>query len=207
MSFAHHASKKMPKFGLCIDWETSGATWGEMEYARDWQGVSYGAVIFDFATLSPIETLYREVKFTPKGPRGDKKWGWSQEAQNIHGLSKEYLGVSGISQQEAAMDLAQLLLDTFGPNPYIPLLGHNKDFDVAFTRQLLDSIDLKLNLFHVNLDTSGLGLLTLGIHRSNDLFEFLGLPERKDHNALEDALYTLESAKRIRGLVNAGLGY
>ena len=60
-------------------------------------------------------------------------------------------------------------------------------------------------LFHVHMDTSGLALLTLGVYRSDDLFDFLGLEERAEHNALTDALYTLQSAKRIRQLVNIGL--
>lgn len=198
--------KGVPRLGLCLDWETSGATWGASEYAKDWQGLSFGAVVFDFETLSPIETLYREIRYIPKGPKGNKEWGWSKEAERIHGLTQGYLAENGVDQDDAAMDLAELILKYFGVNPYVPFLGHNRDFDVAFTRQLFDSIDLKLNLHHVHLDTSGLGLLTLGIYKSNDLFEFLGLPERAEHNALTDALYTLESARRIRGMVNAALG-
>src|SRR5690242_4845203 len=124
------SGKGMPKFGLCLDWETSGATWGEMQYARDWQGLSFGAVIFDFATLSPIKTLYREIKYTPKGPHGDKNWGWSKEAEAIHGITQAHLEAHGVDMTEAAMDLAEFLLDHFGPKPYVPFLGHNKDFDI-----------------------------------------------------------------------------
>ena len=197
--------KAAPKFGLCLDWETSGSTWGEMQYAKDWQGLSFGAVIFDFKTLSPVETLYREIKYYPNGPAGDKNWGWSMEAQNIHGLTREHLEKHGVEHEEAACDLGSLILEYFGPKAYIPFLGHNRNFDEAFTRQLLEPYGIMPGLFHVHMDTSGLALLTLGVYRSDDLFDFLGLEERAEHNALTDAIYTLEAAKRIRQFVNIGL--
>lgn len=197
--------KGIPKVGLCLDWETSGATWGASEYAKDWQGVSYGAVIFDFENLSPVKTLYREIKYTPVGPHGEK-WGWSKEAENIHGLSIEHLAQHGVSQEEAAMDLAELLLEYMGPKPFVPFLGHNRDFDVAFTKQLFSTVGFDFNLHHVHMDTSGLGMLMLGIFKSNDLFDFLALPPREKHNSLEDALMTLEAAKRLRSMVNVTLG-
>lgn len=198
-----------PKFGLCIDWETSGSTWGG-DSSIDHQGVSFGAVVFDLATFEPIDTLYREIKFE------QSKYTWSIEAQNIHGLSREYLETNGVSQEEAAVDLVDLILKYFGTEKVL-MMGHNANFDISFTKQLLKSIDFEfgtikpieevpfINLHHVLIDTACIGLVTMGLFKSDLLFDSLGLTERTLHNALEDALMTVEACKRIRLLVEASL--
>ena len=84
-------------------------------------------------------------------------------------------------------------------------LGHNREFDVTFTKQLLDPFGLMFKVHHVYLDTSGIGFVTHGLYKSNLLFEALGFEARGKHNALEDALMTLETCQRIRILINAAL--
>lgn len=198
--------KYKDKWGLALDWETSGSEWGG-DSSVEHQGISYGAVLFDTVTLDPIKTLYREIKFDPslgKAWQG-KDYKWSEEAQGIHGLSREHLAANGVDQETAAVDLAELILEHFDIARPILFLGHNVDYDIRFTEQLLVPYDIMFKVAHTKLDTSGVAWINYGIYRSNDVFEFLGLNERKEHNALEDALMTLEAAKRMRMISQSAL--
>lgn len=201
-----------PEHALCIDWETSGATWGG-DSSKDYQGLAFGAVVFNTKTFETVDTLYREVKFNPE------KYKWSSEAEAIHGLSQDHLASNGIDQEEAAADLLELILKYWGPSNKVMFLGHNPEFDRRFTNQLTKSVgiefsteasglpcDGRIELHHVLLDTSALGFITMGLFKSDMLFEAVGLEERGEHNALTDALYTVETCKRIRLLVDTALG-
>lgn len=189
----------VPWMGLCIDWETSGSTWGGKS-TDDYQGVSFGAVIFKFADFEPVEALYKEIIFDAN------RYKWSDEAEEVHGLSRDHLAKNGVSPEDAAIDFASMLVEYFDPQKKIMLLGHNREFDIDFTKQLLEPFGLMFKIHHVCLDTSGIGLVAMGQYKSNLLFESLGFEKRGKHSALEDALMTVETCQRIRMLVNAGLG-
>ena len=198
-----------PDFGLVMDWETSGATWGG-DSSKEYQGLSFGAIVFDAKTFKPIEKLYVEIKFDPK-------WKWSEEAAKIHGLTKEYLEEHGITQEEAAIKLAEFILKYWGPDAKVMFMGHNAEFDRRFTNQLLNEIEIEfsveketqftswIQLHHVVLDTSPIGFVTLGLFKSDLLFEKIGFPERGDHNALSDAEQTLATCEAIRAIMEIGL--
>lgn len=195
------------QFGLVIDWETSGSDWGK-DSSINHQGISFGAAVFNTATFEPIETLYREIKFN------SSKYKWTTEAEKIHGISIEHLEDNGVSQEDAAIDLATLILKYWGPESPVMLLGHNTGFDIAFTNQLLNSIDIEfsvqqktnlsswIQIHHVVLDTASTGFITFGLFKSDLLFEKIGFDKRGNHNALEDALMTLSTCKAIRDIVN-----
>lgn len=198
------------KFGLGIDWETSGSSWGN-DSSIDYQGISFGAIVFNAKTFEPIETLYREIKFNPN------KFKWSDDAEKIHGLSREHLEEHGVTQEDAAADLLDLILKYFGPNGKVMFLGHNPEFDRRFTDQCLRSVEFEfsvehknkdyqhIQLHHVMLDTSALGFITLGLYKSDLLFEALGFEARKDHNALDDIKMTLETCRTLREIVSIGV--
>lgn len=201
-----------PDHALCIDWETSGAVFGG-DSSKEYQGVAFGAVVFNTKTFEVIETLYRMVKFDAA------KFKWSDEAEKIHGLSREHLAEHGVTQEDAAMDLLDLILKYWGPTNKVMFLGHNPEFDRRFTNQLTMSVNIEfsvektanevdghIQLHHVMLDTSAAGFITMGLFKSDLLFEAVGLEERGEHNALTDALYTVETCKRIRLLVDTALG-
>lgn len=193
------AANKNPKFGLCIDWETSGSTWGG-DSSIDYQGLSIGVIVFNFKTLEPVDALYLEIKFD------DSKYKWSTDAEKIHGLSRKHLEENGITQEEAAISFAEMFLKYFDVDEEIFVLGHNVLFDIKFTEQLLSPFGLMFKVSHRMLDTVSIGWGAFGIIKSDDLFELLGLGDRSEHNALQDAMMTLEAAKRIRELMNANLG-
>jgi hypothetical protein len=198
------ATKQQPmNLGLAIDWETSGAAWGG-DSTKEYQGLSFGAIVFNAHTFDPIEKLYLEIKFD------ESKYKWSDGAEKIHGMSREYLAANGVTQEDAAMALAELILKHFGPDSKVLFLGHNPEFDRRFTNQLLNQIgvefsventgqfDSRIEVFHVVLDTSALGFITMGLYKSDLLFEKMGFEARGDHNALQDAEQTLQTCQIVR---------
>ena len=202
--------QQTPRYGLCIDWETSGSVWGG-DSSKEYQGVSIGAIVFETANFEPIEKMYCPVRFN------GEKYKWSDEAQKIHGLSREYLNAHGETQEEVAIKLANLILKYWGSDSKVMFMGHNAEFDRRFTNQLLNSIEFEfsverqtslpcwIQLHHVILDTSPIGFVNMGLFKSNLLFDAMGFPERADHNALTDAEQTLGTAKIMRELVDLGL--
>lgn len=185
----------LPTKVLAIDWETTGYTLPN--YTDKHQGISFGALVINTQTLEQVDELYRVVRYDPK-------YEWSVGAEKVHGLTREYLDQHGVTQEQAAVDLAELCLTHFGGTDTV-LLGHRVLFDKAFTEQLIDTIGLDLKIHPVLLDTAALGALTLGIWKSDELFELLGFDKRGKHNSLEDIKYTVEAVRKIKGLVLKGM--
>lgn len=179
----------VPRFGLGIDWETSG--YSLPNYAASHQGISFGAVVFDLKTFDPIETLYREIKFD------STKHLWDMGAERVHGMTREYLAANGVAQEEAALELGNLVIKYFAAEK-MTVLGHRAYFDECFTTQLMATIDVELNYDPVKIDSAAFGLTFLGVTSSNQLFQLAGCPPRSAHNSLEDILYTLASVKAIK---------
>lgn len=200
-------TQKKNKFGLCIDWETSGVNWGG-DSTIEFQGISCGAVVFDAETFEEIESVHVYVAFD------ETKYKWSKEAENIHGITIDFLRENGVSQEDAAVTLAELILKYWGPSTPVMLLGHNTEFDRRFTNQLFNTIGIEfsiqrqttleswISLHHVILDTAAAGYISFGLYKSDLLFEKIGCAERGKHNALQDARQTLLVCKTIRTLVD-----
>lgn len=178
----------LPRFGLAIDWETSG--YSLPDYAKMHQGLAFGAVVFDVKTLEIADTMYREIMFD------SSKYLWEDSAEKIHGLTREHLK-TGCTQQQAATDLGNLIVSYTGLDKLV-LLGHRVYFDESFTNQLMDTIDVQLTYDPIRIDSAAIGLIFTNTTSSDQLFERCGLPPREKHNALEDIMYTLESIKRIK---------
>lgn len=173
-----------------VDCETSGMSFGD-DPSRDCQSVSWGLVVADVATYKPIDKLYVEIKWN-----GKSKWEW--KAEQVHGLTREYLATHGMDEAKAAEEIALFLGEHFGTDTPIVLLGHNAaSFDIFFLRKLLHTHDLPFKFAHRVLDTFSLSMATVREYNSEDLFTALGLNARDKHNALDDAMYALESYRRI----------
>lgn len=188
-------SKAHPgKYGLCIDFETTGSLFGG-DSTIDYQGISFGAVIFDTSTFEPVETLYRELQFD------DSKYKWTSGAEKIHGLSREHLAAHGVPRDEALADLLDLILRHIGADSKIFFLGHNVDFDIDFTLQLASDFEVPLKVHHVKLETSGAAFIAIGKYKSDEVFEFFtGKTREGAHNALDDALMALEVVRNMRAI-------
>jgi DNA polymerase III epsilon subunit-like protein len=159
-----------------------------------YQAIAWGIVVADFATLQPIEKLYLEIQYDPNAR-------WDTGAEKIHGLSKQHLAENGLTEAEAVEEIASLIIKYWGTDTQVHLLGHNvATFDLFFLRQLLRKFDIQISFGSRHLDTNSISWCTFGTFNSDDFFAAIGLEERGKHNALEDALMSLEAARRVRTL-------
>jgi DNA polymerase III epsilon subunit-like protein len=181
----------MPRLGLCLDWETSGSDWNGGKSWELYQGISFGAIVFNTRTFEEIESIYVELKFDAD------KYKWSNDAERVHGLSRDYLEKFGVEREEGLVQLAELIVKHFGSDMVI-VLGHNVLFDIEFTKQLFADFDMEFRPHPLRLDTSGTCFMTLGINKSDKVFEFFGFEHRDAHNALDDAKMTLQVAKSLK---------
>ena len=186
---------------LVIDSETSGLAYNcddpsyNPKTHETFQAVSWGLIVADAKTLEPIEKIYLEVKW-------DGKSQWNQRAEQIHGLSKDYLAENGIETWEAVEIIGNLIIDHWGPDSPVHICGHNPHFDLWFLKRLLRSEGLEIKFGNKMIDTNSVGFTVFGTHNSDDLFETVGLPIRAKHNALDDALSALKVLKVTRTLAD-----
>jgi len=186
---------------FAFDCETSAINFdNKLNPAKGCQAVSWGIMILNANTLETLEELYLEVKWNGVSE-------WSMDAQKVHGLSKEHLEENGISEEDALVEIANLIGKYWAGDTMVNTLGHNSiSFDLPFLFDLYDKHDMRLKFSYRNIDTNTLGFTLLRTYNSDDLFASLGLPERKTHNALEDIQYTVECVRRTRILWDAKVG-
>ena len=185
----------VPKFAIAIDWETSGYSYPN--FAEKHQGISFGAIIFDVNILEPVEELYLEVQFN------DKKYLWEAGAEKVHGISREHLKKNGIPQEDAALELGNLILKYIGTEDPM-ILAHRAYFDIAFSVQLMKTIDIDIKFNPTPIDTSVFGMILMETSKSDTIFETLGMAARGKHNALEDIRNTLQAIREMKKLFLAG---
>lgn len=189
---------------LAIDVETSGMFYDNQSddpshnaaTGEDYQIVSIGLIVADVATFKPVEKLYLEIKW-------DGESLWSKKAEAVHGLSVDYLEENGIDQEEAVVEIANLIIKYWGPDVPLCLLGHNvATFDLKFLKRLFKKYGLEVRFGNRYIDTMSIGVATFGTFNSDDLFAAAGFPERDPakHNALDDAMMALQSARMVKEL-------
>lgn len=189
-------------YGVCIDWETSGADFKSktvLEQTQKYQGISLGVVVFRLDTFEPVDTLYLLRKFD------DTRYQWQDAAERVHGLSREYLAANGGDDVTVITQLFDFLSRYVNIRKNIILLGHNTDYDYWYLYQLLAPHGVMPDISRTRLDTSCMGVIGFGLHRSEDIFRCLGMPPRTQHNALEDSLYTVKSAQIMRQIMQMGV--
>jgi len=193
---------------LAMDCETSGMFFNQDDPSfnpqtkQTFQSVSWGLVVADAITLEPVDKLYLEIKWN-----GESEW--SEKAQTIHGLTLKHLESHGMTEEEAVIEIGQMLLNYWGPDGNIRCLGHNvATFDLWFLKRLMRKFEIELKFGSRHVDTSSIGFGTIGAYTSDDLFSTLGLPARdpSKHNALDDALLALKSVQLIRTLWKQDVG-
>lgn len=190
---------------LVVDSETSGMAFNSDDPSIDavtgqtYQSVSWGLIVADASTFQPIERLYVEIKWNGESL-------WSAKAQEVHGLTLEYLEDRGMSEEAAVVAIASLILKYWGPECPVSLAGHNvASFDLPFLRRLLRSQGIEVRFAHRHVDSSSVGLATFGTFTSDGLFEAVGIDARGKHNALEDAEHSLTALRTVKQLFNACL--
>lgn len=185
------------KYVLAMDCETGGVALGcdDPSYDPDtkkmYPSISWGIVILDGATLKEVDHLYLEIK-----PSDD--YTWDAGTEKVHGLTYDYLKKNGLEEEEAVMKIASLIIKYWGPDSFITVLGHNVMFDMWFLKRLMRRHDIHLSFSNRIIDTNSLGYVLLETYTSDELFDKIGLPERENHNALEDIRHTVKVAKHVR---------
>lgn len=191
--------KRKDTYGLCIDWETSGSYFDNKINQTDViQGIQLGAVVFNRKTFEIVESLEFNIKFD------SNKYEWHESAEKIHGLTKEMLEETGVTQEVAAIGLGNLVMKYWYDTPVL-LYGHNTQYDLNFTKQLMMPFDIMFNTAITVLDLSTLGVVLFDLHKSDDIFNLCGLPERTKHNALEDATMTIAAFKTLKNLFDMAI--
>lgn len=188
------------KYVLACDCETTGLFYDcdnkayNAQTGEHYQSIAWGFIVADAQTLEPVETLYLEIKW-------DGEALWDENAEEVHGLSKQYLKQNGITPLQASEQIEVLTKKYWKHYEPICLLGHNVySFDSWFLNHLMESNGKKLRISGRSIDTFSLGKIALGAFNSSQLFEQLGLGNRGVHNALEDTEMALASAKQIKAM-------
>lgn len=196
------------EFILAIDCETTGLKFGSDYADEGHQAVSWGVVVADASTLKPIEELYVEIKWNQQSKdarKNDSSFG--KRAEEIHGLTYDYLEKNGVDEEEAVALIGSLILKYWGPEVSIRTLGHNVHlFDLFFLRSMFRRHGIELKFGNRHYDTNSVGFVAFNTFNSDDLFEKVGFEARGEHNALDDAKMALESARRIRVIFQSALG-
>jgi DNA polymerase III epsilon subunit-like protein len=191
---------------LAMDCETTGLCTNQDDPTHNpdtgerHQAVSWGLIVADSTTLKPIEKMYVEIKWNPtskKQQKADSQWG--TRAEQIHGLTQAYLEKNGVDEEDAVVQMGEMILKYWGPTGNIRCLGHNvHTFDMPFFRDLFRRHGVPLKFGNRHYDTNSIGFATFMTYNSDDLFEAVGFEHRGDHNALTDAEQALESARIVR---------
>jgi DNA polymerase III epsilon subunit-like protein len=116
------------KYFLAIDFETSGLP------HEGAQPVEIGAVLLHQSDLSPLDEFQSYIQ------HDQKRFTWSAIAENIHGLSREFLRESGLPLADvwgAFLVWLSRWID-LRAHGEIMLVGHNVPFDLRFLAILAD---------------------------------------------------------------------
>lgn len=193
---------------LFVDVETSGMAFGVPDpthYPQStdtYQIVSIGLIVVDADTLQPIEKLYREVKWNGESV-------WEPKAEAVHGLSLTHLEENGVSEEDAAVEVAELIIKYWGTESPVSLGGHNvATFDRYFLQRLMSTYDIPIKYAARTIDSNAIGFATFGSYSSDELFSLIGCTERDPnaHNALTDAENSLKVLQIVRKMFDACAG-
>lgn len=188
---------------LVVDCETSGLFYTsdnpavDQSTGKEYQTVSWGLIVADAATCTAIDELYVEIKWNGKSL-------WDSGAEVVHGLSKTYLEQHGMSEEDAAVEIASLILKHWGPNSTVCLAGHNvATFDLIFLRRLLTKFGINVKFGNRHICTNTIGAILWGTYNSDDLFNAVGVGQRDKHNAMDDAKAVLRTLQVTKTFWNA----
>ena len=195
------------KYLLAIDCETTGLDFNSDHPSNGHQALSWGVIVLESDTFTPVEELYVEIKWNEESKaarEADPKFG--KRAEEIHGLTYDYLEENGVTEEEAVELIGSLIMKYWGPTVSIRTLGHNVHlFDLDFLRSMFrrHGIDLKFGNRHY--DTNSIGWAAFETFTSDQLFELIGFDPRGKHNSLDDIKMTIAAAKVVRQIVQKAI--
>lgn len=187
---------------MCFETDASDSRVYNSETGERHQALSWGLVVAELATYEPVKgaELYFELKWNEdsrRQRRENPKFGVF--AEGIHGLTPDYLEENGVSFEEGALQVKELLSRYWEPKDDIRTVGQNVHlFDVPFLLDTLRRGGQRISFGSRHLDTHSLAMGTTRAHNTDAMLVAVGLDERiGHHNALEDAKLTLEVFRKI----------
>lgn len=190
------------QYVLAMDCETTGLNFGGNDPSDGHQAVSWGIIVADTVTFKPVEELYVEIKWNAnsiQSHKTDPEFG--KTAEGIHGLTRSHLTQNGVSEEEAVIQIANMIVKYWGTDNAIATLGHNvATFDMPFLRSMFQRVGVPLKFANRHFDSCSLGVGTVGSFTSNALFETMGNEERQHHNSLDDCVMSLGAFRTIKRL-------
>jgi len=99
------------KYIFAIDCETTGLDKTTLNPSLGHQAISWGIIVADAETLVPVEKLYLEVKWNDESKAAkEQDPTFGTIASDIHGLTFDYLEENGITEEEAVLKIAELIV-------------------------------------------------------------------------------------------------
>lgn len=130
------------------------------------------------------------------------------EALKVNGLDLREVYDGGLPPDMAATLFSGFVTGHFGVVEPPVVVGLNVPFDIAFMRTLLEpqGIDMETLLGHRHMDLTGvlrffasIGKIPPELASSKKAFEYFGVTNKHPHDALSDALATVELYEALKG--------
>ncbi len=201
------------KYILAMDCETTGLCFGTDSPVNNpitgerHQTVSWGLMVIDTHTLECIDQMYVELKWTAASIDQRKKdHSFGKKAEQIHGLTKEYLDTHGLTEEQAIEQIWEMVGKYWSLTSCIRCLGHNVHlFDLQFFKDLFHRNGVKLRFGNRHVDNSSISFAAFETYTSDQIFALLGFTDRKKHNALDDIQMTVAATKAVRDIVQRAI--
>jgi len=168
---------------LLIDFETTGLD------LKKSLPIQLGAVLLDKQTLAEKDYFLSFIK--------QDLSDMPEESAKVHGITEEHLKDAPLPNEVIAS-----FLDQFGVEVY--LASWNEMLDHTMLSKMLDGVgkDIYIHDYHF-FDVWSLAYMHMvrldrgDIVRSEQTFQYFGLPSRSAHNALEDCRHTAEVLRKV----------
>lgn len=169
-----------------IDTETGGIIPGKHSL------LSIGIVVWDLA-----EGIIAQKEFYIKS----KRYNVTKEAKKINKFDRENHNKVAEEPNIVIEKMLSFLYEYFPRDTFIPLAGHNVQFDINFLKEFLKKQNRSYNQYfsHRVIDTYSVyktlilsRLISENINSSHDAFSYFNIKVEQRHNALSDCVATVK---------------
>lgn len=180
-----------------IDTETGGVIPGKHSL------LSIGIVVWDLS-----EGIIAQKEFYIKS----KRYIVTKEAQRINKFDRVKHNKVAEEPSVVIEKLLSFLYEYFPQNTFIPLAGHNVQFDINFLKAFLKKQNRSYNQYfsHRAIDTYSVyktlilsHLISENINSSHDAFSYFNIKVDQRHNALSDCIATVKLYENMIQLIKS----
>lgn len=137
----------------------------------------------------------------------------TKEAKKINKFDEAFHNTIAESPEIVIKNMLSFLRIYFPENVFIPLAGHNVNFDINFLKVLFKRQNRSYNKYfsHRTIDTYSVyktlilsGLIDKNLNSSHDAFSYFDIKVAERHNALSDCMATVELYEKMLMLIKNG---